>query len=461
MLNVKIIILLNNVDKDICLLGKDIYNKLKIEDNKQYNIHLGQLKVRSAIKCNMNEEESMSFSEEVSNEILIYDDIILNIWRKNENIYLGPVVGVFMPINYCEEIGKGAPPLEAIEHIQEASPHERCMAYCFSVKDIDWENNRIKGYTFRVASNRWEYRWLPMADIIYDRIAHGNEEEKRLVKEERQNLRENSNIRFINPEGSLGKWPLYKKLFMYDEMHKYLPETILYKSFNDIVSMLNKYNFIFIKSSMGSRGEEVFSIEKVDGKYRIDFYNRKLKLVFVENLDLLKNYIDKFIIEKQKYGRVFFVVQQGINLIKYNGHKMDFRITLEKDEYGIWEATNYYAIHSKEHSNITNYCVGGVLHLYEDVYEVLKENYKDVYIPTKDEFGKETIKVAKYIEKQFGTYGEIGMDMAIDEDGHIWLIEGNAKPDKYRVPGIDDMEGPSPQSCAIFKYSKYLAQLRK
>ena len=61
MLNVKIIILLNNVDKDICLLGKDIYNKLKIEDNKQYNIHLGQLKVRSAIKCNMNEEESMSF----------------------------------------------------------------------------------------------------------------------------------------------------------------------------------------------------------------------------------------------------------------------------------------------------------------------------------------------------------------------------------------------------------------
>ncbi len=82
MLNVKIIILLNNVDKDICLLGKDIYKKLKIEDNKQYNIHLGQLKVRYAIKCNMNEEETMSFSEKISNEILLYDDIILNIWKK-------------------------------------------------------------------------------------------------------------------------------------------------------------------------------------------------------------------------------------------------------------------------------------------------------------------------------------------------------------------------------------------
>ena len=457
MLSVKIIRALNDIDG--CLLGNDIYNQLEIQKDKRYFLNIGQFKVICNIKCKVNEDKCIYFPDEIMKKMLLYDDIVLNIWRKNENIYLGPVVGMLLRRKYCENVAEGNPQLETIEHIKEAATYEKCMAYCFSVENVDWNNNTIKGYTFNSILNRWQYRWLPMPDVIYDRLGYVSKDKKQEVTQCREELEENPNISFINPIGSLGKWVVHQKLFLYPEMRKYLPETILYRRIDDILLMLKKHRFIFIKSCYGSRGQEVFSVEMIGQEYKIDFYDKKLKQIIIGDIEEVKKLVEKFILEKQQQGRRTFIIQKGINLIKYKGHKMDFRITLEKNEEGEWEAINYYATHSKKDSNITNYCVGGVAHLYENVYATLKRDYKN--IPTQEEFGKATIEIAKYIEKSFGTYGEIGMDMAIDTEGNIWFIEGNSKPDKYRDPSIDNMEGPSPQSCAIFKYSKYLAQLRK
>lgn len=457
MLNVKIIRALNDIDG--CLLGKNVYNQLEIQENKRYLLNIGQFKVRCNIKCKVDEDNCIYFSDEIMKKMLLYDDIVLNIWGKDENIYLGPVVGMLLRGWHCESVAEGNPQPEIIDHIKEAAIYEKCMAYCFSVENVDWSNNTIKGYTFNSVLNRWQYRWLPMPDVIYDRHGRVNKDKKREVAKCREEFEENPNICFINPTGSLGKWVVHQKLFLYPEMQKYLPETILYREINDVLLMLKEHSFIFIKSCYGSRGQEVLSVEMIDKKYKINFYDKKLKQIIIDDIEEVKKFVEKFILEKQQQGRKTFIIQKGINLIKYKGHKMDFRITLEKNEEGEWEAINYYARHSRKDYNITNYGAGGDEHLYESVYATLKQDYKN--IPTQDEFGKLTIKIAKYIEKGFGTYGEIGMDMAIDTEGNIWFIEGNSKPDKYRDPSIDNMDGPSPQSCAIFKYSKYLAQLRK
>ena len=55
-----------------------------------------------------------------------------------------------------------------------------------------------------------------------------------------------------------------------------------------------------------------------------------------------------------------------------------------------------------------------------------------------------------------GNFGEIGMDMAFDENGRVWFIEANTKPDKDPEPGLDDMEEVPPQSLSILQYAKYM-----
>jgi hypothetical protein len=150
------------------------------------------------------------------------------------------------------ELGKASVPIE--KHMKEGGIYAKCLCYCFSVDNIDLEGKKIKGYVFRSDLNSWEYRWLPMADVIYDRAPYLGMDEKPVAFQLRKQLRALPNVNFINSYGSLGKWPLYKALSKHDEMKGFLPETKLYKNFNNILVMLNKYHFIFLKSSLDSKG---------------------------------------------------------------------------------------------------------------------------------------------------------------------------------------------------------------
>jgi hypothetical protein len=450
----------NNIT-GVCFVDKITYDDLKISEANTYKLHLGQLIALCTIRPDLQSSNSISIPKDILERILLHENLTLNIWKKDNDIYLGPVVGMFVTRRTFSSCWSGKTAMTLIEHIQEASPFSNCLGYCFCVDNIDLENKIIKGYTFIQNLNKWQYCSLPIPDIIYDRAAYLEKDEKELAKEIREEFNINPKIRFINPTGSLGKWPLYKNLSKYPEIKTYLPYTILYNTFDDILSMLDKYHFIFLKSSYGSRGKEVLSIEKSDNKYRIDFFHKELKLVYVQDVLELKSYIDNFISEKKTLGRKNFLIQQGINFIKYNGHNIDFRIDIVKNEDGKWEPSRSYGIYSSGNSKITNFCVGGMQEQFKDIYPKLKIMHRNIDLPTEDTIIATIERIASFIEKSFGPHGEIGMDIAIDDTGKLWFIEGNAKPDKSRIPGFDDMEGIAPQALAIFKYAKYLAKNRR
>ena len=441
-----------------CLIDKKTYDDLKINEATSYKLHLGQLTAVCNIKPSLEGNNSIYMSEELLEQILLYENIILNIWKKDNDIYLGPVVGMFVTRSVFNSCRSENPAITLIEHIQEAAPFSNCLGYCFCVDNIDFENKKIKAYTFNQNLNQWQFDFFPIPDVIYDRAAYLEKDEKELAKELREEFNINPKIRFINPIGSLGKWPLYKNLSKYPEIKSYLPYTTLYNTFDDILSMLDKYHFIFLKSSYGSRGIEVLSIEKTDNQYRVDFFDNELKLIYAQDVLELKRYIEDFIDEKKTSGRQTFIIQQGIRLIKYNGHSIDFRIDIVKNEEGKWECSNAYGIYSTGNSKITNFCVGGTQEIFKDIYPKVKAMHKNIDLPTEETIMATIEKIGTFIEKSFGPHGEIGIDMALDDTGKLWFIEGNAKPDKSRVPGLDDMEGIAPQALAIFKYAKYLAK---
>ena len=447
--------------KGVCIVDKKTYDDLNINEDTTYKLHLGQLAARSSIKPVLQNNSAIYIPKDMLSQLSLYENITLNIWKKDNDIYLGPVVGMFVTRSVFSSCQEGNPTMALIEHIKEASSFSNCLGYCFCVDNIDLENKIIKGYTFIQTLSQWKYTSLPVPDIVYDRAAYLKKDEKELAKELREEFNINPKIRFINPTGSLGKWPLYKNLSKYPEIKNYLPYTILYNTFDDILFMLDKYSFIFLKSSYGSRGKEVLSIEKCDNTYRIDFFHNELKLIYVHDVLELKRYIDDFINEKKTSGRKSFLIQQGINFIKYNGHNIDFRIDIVKNEDGKWEPSRSYGIYSSGNSKITNFCVGGTQEHFKDIYPKLKIMHKNIVFPTEDTIIATIEKIAIFIEKSFGPHGEIGMDIALDDTGKLWFIEGNAKPDKSRIPGFDDMEGIAPQALAIFKYAKYLAKNRR
>jgi len=169
-------------------------------------------------------------------------------------------------------------------------------------------------------------------------------------------------------------------------------------------------------------------------------------------MECLKEYIEIFIGDKP------FIIQQGIRLLKFNGRNMDMRVLIEKDNQGKWNAIYNQARIAQGNFTITNCSAGGSIENYETIYLYLNLIELCDYLPTDKKIREVTINIAKYIEKAFGSFGEIGMDIAIDESGRIWFIEANSKPDKDPEPNLEDTDGISPQFLSILEYSKFIVK---
>jgi hypothetical protein len=374
----------------------------------------------------------------------------LNIKRENEDIYLGPVVGMFTNNHNFKLYKKG---IGQLYHGRGALA-ESCLFYVYSLYSIDWKNRRVRGYTLLPTSEKWVRGWFPMPDVIYDRGVGFEQEEKSTVKEIRKIFRNYLKIKFINKRDYLSKKETYEKLSKFPEAREYLPRTMTYTSFNDLIIMLKQYDFIFLKASLSSGGKKVLSIEKEEKKYRLIFYSGGLNELILNDIEEVRDYVEKY-----TKGRVF-IIQEGIRLLKYKGSVFDMRLLTIKNKEGKWRVMSNWCRIANSNYTITNYCAGGGLELYENMYPDLSSSLCTRKIPDEREIERVTIMLAEYIEKAFGSFGEIGMDIAIDVYGKLWFIEANSKPDKDLVEGYDDFNGIPLQNSVIFEYAKYLANFK-
>jgi len=65
------------------------------------------------------------------------------------------------------------------------------------------------------------------------------------------------------------------------------------------------------------------------------------------------------------------------------------------------------------------------------------------------------------IQKSYGTFGEIGIDFAIDKQGELWFIECNAKPGKDTLYLTCDQERITEIFLNPLEYSKYITDFNK
>jgi hypothetical protein len=472
-----------NASKDTCIASEYIFDSLGLSKKVMHSLHFGQLSKPVYFVSQKGQDESLFVPESIFNELLLMENITSNIWKKDKDIYLGPVVGIFETPRVLNKIIAGNPRDDDMQHIH-ASIAENCFSYFFSTDNIDWTNRKIKGFTYSLSLGKWEHDWFPFPSVFYDEGVFYAKGIKPLVKEIRTSFRSDPNIHVINSRNSLSKWKLCAKLSKYPEVKRYIPETIIYTKFDDVLLMLKKYNFIFLKSFNGSKGHEVLSIEFKNNLYILNFFNPKLNTV--QELDLNDlNHMKEFVYKYTNADK--FVIQQGIRLIKFNGHNMDLRVMIMKDEDGRWQSIFKSCRVAKGKSTITNGAAGGESVLFSDVYPSLSTGYSNIQVPTGNQIDEISIKIAAYIEKAFGSFGELGLDIAIDISGRLWILEANAKPDKvlekkfisidggifieqlfkeqqknnnYPLKRMPNGEGILLQAVTTFKYAKFLANCK-
>lgn len=146
-------------------MPKEIYDEL-ITD---YQTILKVGKKQRNIDCCSNDTKNIF---ELSDKMLSYfglcKDKITNLIVKENVICLGPVIGIFVSNGSVKHANIQNPNFRLIETMN-CNKISNSIVYYFSVKDVDFEKEMIRGTYLNELTGRWEKKEFPYPDVFYDR----------------------------------------------------------------------------------------------------------------------------------------------------------------------------------------------------------------------------------------------------------------------------------------------------
>jgi hypothetical protein len=433
------------------LLDQALYDTWKLHNYEPLYIKYGQTKVECDFSTFNNEKGNiLQLPEKVSQQLLlpVYPEkkqITFNPLERT--IHLGPVIAVLTQITpsrkelcghltpFCEEL--------AIYSAQRGAD--------FFVTNLDHANNNADIIGYRFIDDQWVKQHVPFPNVIHNRL-NTRKMEYSSKWNQLKTYCHNNNVPFFN-DHFLNKWEVHQTIVDCNEIAPYLPETILYETSSQLEWMLIKHEYIFVKPIHGNQGKRIYRIKKTNDGYDLDFttFNGNQRMEF-PSFHRLSETLTK------RIHKNYYIVQQGLELMTYDNRALDFRLLCNRNNQGVWKIASAFARVSGKEQFVSNIAQGGKLLNLDQVLTPFFDDRKALGLKHfLVELALETVEIlSKEIE---GIYGELGVDLAIDQQGHPWLIEVNTKPSKDLDQERKNLS-VRPSARGIIDYASYLANLK-
>ncbi len=428
-------------------LPKDLYNSLECKIDK--------------LKVGMAEEEVRCLSNSTANIVgLSYglikflglsNNMSVNLSIKNNKVCLGPVIGIFVSNGTIRKANIQNPNFRLAESWR-ANEDSKTIPYYFSVKDVDFIAHRINGTYFDEEKQSWSQKLFPFPDVLYDRGGGTLKKQKVISDYIRKQLDFYKDLKKINSNYYFDKWDVYEKLVKHEDMKQYLPYTMLYKEPEDLIEMFDKSSTIYIKTCCGSNGRGVARVIKSSEKnYHFSYFDDG---IIEYELQSINELISKFngVFEKEK-----IILQSAINVIKFNDRLIDMRAIVQRDGNGELGIYSYPVRLGKEKCPITSTKSGSTVYTFENFFTKFYNYSLEQIEELKSRIDKMLLLSFDYVEEAYGSFGELGIDFAIDENFRIWFIECNAKPGKDAMYISYDKETIKKAFKNPLEYAKYIS----
>ncbi|MCL6487967.1 MAG: YheC/YheD family protein [Alicyclobacillus mali] len=285
-------------------------------------------------------------------------------------------------------------------------------------RQAEW--SRISAYV-PVDSNRpdgdWEPASLRFPDVIYENVyVH------LAVKGYSAALRAQARRRGVplfNPMLP-GKWQMVGFLRR-AQLHHLVPETEMLTTADALWRALERWRIVYVKPSGGYGGVNVHRLELLaDGHVRMRADRRGGRVRAWERVVDRRRLAD-FV--QSLRGR--YLVQRGLRLFRVNGRRVDFRVVLHRDHQGEWQLIGIVPKMAAPDGVVTNIIAGGERWTLEKLESAAKREGKEVPV---GDLVRAAKSIAEALSRRYETVGLVGFDMAVEEDGHVWMIEMNPKP---------------------------------
>jgi hypothetical protein len=289
----------------------------------------------------------------------------------------------------------------------------------FTPEDVNHSEKQIRARWYDTASGSWKIGWRSFPDLIYDRCRYQATVKFQKFKQFRAKY---DQLIYLN-RPLANKLAIHQALSKHTRIRNHLPATKRYSP-ADLQTMLRSRSLLYLKPINGTGGRGILRLEKLgQGLVRIQGRDRNRRLIpsRVISERLLPQKLAAWGVDSK------YLIQQGIHLRLKDGRVHDYRLLIQKTATGEWDVTGCSGRVGPLRSVTSNLHGGGKA---LPMKLLLKQRYgseekaesirREVYQLSQD--------IADFLEGEYGKLCELGLDIAIDPDGHPWLLEINPKP---------------------------------
>lgn len=314
--------------------------------------------------------------------------------------------------------------LEELSYFQRLSREGQKLGVqveVFTPDDVEGDN-AVRTLTYDFGLGKWIRNRTSFPPIIYDRCRYKAAANYQMLKAFRNR---HAQLTYLS-KPLANKWSMHQTLSENESIRPYLPATVRYSSVQELLKVLKKHKLIYIKPKNGTGGRGILRIEQLGS----DLY-------LLQGRNQHRTIIAPFrATEKQLAIKLHtlklspdYVVQQGIQLTLRDGRVHDYRLLIQKNGRGEWEVTGC-AGRIGPHRSITSNLHGGGSAVTQDKLLAYRFSSEEKMDAIKKEMNSFAYKLAEYLESKFGKLCELGMDIAVDPKGNVWLLEVNPKPSR-------------------------------
>ncbi|MBD2872914.1 YheC/YheD family endospore coat-associated protein [Paenibacillus arenilitoris] len=365
-------------------------------------------------------------------------------------LVLGPLIGVLVSRDYPLTPDK---PFGSItmfcRELVDACTAQGAYVYFFTPNQIGASLNTVDGWIY---SDGWKQAAMPVPDVVNNRLTTRKLENRPNVQHFLTEIKSKHQTTVFN-EKFLDKTEVFEALKKDESLVRYLPESHLLRNLAMLKSMCGRYNSVFLKPVRGSLGKGIIRVVRADpsgyqAMYATAAGTRKQHYASLAKL---------FSTISAKMKTVRYQIQQGLQLIEIQKRPVDFRALVQKNAAGKWTITSIVARTAGTHHFVSNLARGGTL---STVAEAVARSNLQSGIGRRDasqRLQQAALQIARGVDEQIPAhFGELGIDLALDTSGRVWLLEVNSKPSKNDNTPLNENK-IRPSVRMMIQYSRYLS----
>ncbi|WP_309121495.1 YheC/YheD family protein [Paenibacillus sp.] len=369
----------------------------------------------------------------------------------SQTISVGPVIGVIMSRASPQDTNRPFGDTTTFcRELVAAAKKEGCFVYFFTPSDIGTSHGTISGWTY---DKGWKRGTFPMPDVLHNRLTSRKYENLESVQQLFHEAKTRHGTQVFN-EKYLDKTEVFAALKQEASVQKHLPESHAFTGYDVLKAMAAKHRILFLKPIRGSLGKGIIRVTRTETGVYACQYSEANGTRRVNYPSLAKVYAAV----SPRLKRQRFQIQQGLQLASVGGRPIDFRALTQKGATGQWGVTSIVGRIAGPNHFVSNLAKGGTIASMKDALQSsdLPVGRRGAAMAS---LRKAAVDIAKAVDKTIDAhFGELGVDLAVDKSGRVWLLEVNSKPSKNDNTQLT--EGKiRPSVKTLVQYARYLAKL--